>query len=193
MSDILKMMNYDLDPELGDSLFMKDDSDLNLGDGFFIKAGAIQVEPTFYRTNIKVGVKLDKDAIMPSYVSEYDSGADIFCKHYTYIPAGARGYIIKTGVRIDIPNGFEIQVRPKSGISTRTNLRVVLGTVDSGYKGEIGIIVDNLGDEPIEIDRGKAVAQLVLMPVPMMIFEERDELSTSERGENGFGSTGRGI
>ena len=179
MSDILKNMNYDLDP--------------NLGDGFFIKAGEIKIEPTFYRTNVKVGVKLDEDAIMPSYVSEYDSGADIFCKHDVYIPAGAKGYIIKTGVRIDIPNGFEIQVRPKSGVSTRSNLRVIFGTVDSGYKGEIGIMVDNIGNEAIEIPRGKAIAQLVLMPVPMMMFEERNELSTSERGENGFGSTGRGI
>lgn len=193
MSYVLKNMNYDLDPELEDSLFMKDDSDLNLGDGFFIKAGAIEIKPTFYRTNVKVGIKLEDDGIMPSYANDGDSGADLFVCFDTVIPANARGYIVNTNVRLDIPYGWEVQIRPKSGVSCNTPLRVVLGTVDSGYKGVIAIIVDNLSDEDISIPRGKAIAQMVLQSVPMMMFEERDELSTSERGENGFGSTGRGI
>lgn len=191
MSDILKNMNYDLDPELEASLFFADNP-------IYIKCEPSKIEPVFYGKNmftfsINIGIKLDKGAIMPSYASDYDSGADIFCKHDVYIPAGVKGYIIKTGVRLDIPNGFEVQVRPKSGVSTRTNLRVILGTIDSGYKGEIGIMVDNIGDTPVEIPRGKAIAQLVLASVPKMIFNVKEELSTSERGENGFGSTGRGI
>lgn len=148
---------------------------------------------TIPKINVIVGVKLDEGAIMPSYASEYDSGADIFCKHDVYIPAKTFGHIIPTGVRLDIPNGFEVQVRPKSGVTTKTTLRTIFGTVDSGYKGEIGIMVDNIGDEGITIPRGKAVAQLVLGHVPKIVFENVNELSTSDRGEQGFGSTGRGI
>jgi len=145
------------------------------------------------RTKIKTGIKLMDGAKMPDYASSDDSGADLYMLDHTYIPAGARGFKVRTGVKLDIPNGFEVQVRPKSGVSTKTPLRVILGTVDSGYKGEIMIMIDNMSDQPIEIPKHKAIAQIVLQSVPMMVFEKRDEFSKSERGENGFGSTGRGI
>ena len=190
MSDILKNMNYDLDPKLGDSLFMKDD----YGDSIFIDESMIGgLDLSFLRTKIKTGIKLMDGAKMPDYASSGDSGADLYVLNHTYIPAGARGFKVRTGVKLDIPNGFEVQVRPKSGVSTKTPLRVILGTVDSGYKGEIMIMVDNTSDQPVEIPKHKAIAQIVLQSVPMMVFEERDEFSKSERGENGFGSTGRGI
>ena len=190
MSDILKNMNYDLDNELFNDLKLPD----NYGDSIFIDTSMIgALDLSFLRTKIKTGIKLMDGAKMPDYASSDDSGADLYVLDHTYIPAGARGFKVRTGVKLDIPNGFEVQVRPKSGVSTKTPLRVILGTVDSGYKGEVMIMVDNISDQPIEVPRHKAIAQMVLQSVPMMIFEEKDELSTSERGENGFGSTGRGI
>ena len=177
MSDILKMMNYDLD-----SIQITGD---------LIKSSSI--EPTFVRLNVKLGIQLIDGAKMPDYASSDDSGADLYVLHDVYIAPNERGVKVRTGVKLDIPNGFEVQVRPKSGVSTKTPLRVILGTVDSGYKGEIMIMVDNMSDQPVEIPKHKAIAQIVLQSVPMMVFEERDEFSKSERGENGFGSTGRGI
>lgn len=145
------------------------------------------------RIKIEVGIKLDKDAIMPSYANDSDSGADLFCKEDVEIPANARGFIVKTGVRLDLPVDYEVQVRPKSGVSTKTPIRVIFGTVDEGYKGEIGIMIDNLSDKPITVERGKALAQMVIQHVPKMKFLQVNELSNSDRGEGGFGSTGRGI
>lgn len=190
MSDILKRMNYDLDNELFNDLKLPDD----YGDSIFIDTSMIgALDLSFSRTKIKTGIKLMDGAKMPDYASSDDSGADLYVLHDVYIAPNERGVKVRTGVKLDIPNGFEVQVRPKSGVSTKTPLRVILGTVDSGYKGEIMIMVDNMSDQPVEIPKHKAIAQIVLQPVPMMVFEERDEFSKSERGENGFGSTGRGI
>lgn len=174
MSDILGMMNYDMDA-----------SELK---GIFIDTTVKIMRPS-----INIGVKLEDDAIMPTYANSDDSGADLFCMFDTVIPANARGYIINTGVRLDIPIGFGVQIRPKSGVSANTPIRVILGTIDSGYKGVIGVIVDNISDEDILIPRGKAVAQMILESVPMMKLNVVDNLSESNRGEGGFGSTGRGI
>lgn len=145
------------------------------------------------RQSVRVGIKIDDGALIPTYANYDDSGADIYTIEECYIAPNARGVKLRTGVKLDIPIGWEVQVRPKSGVSSKTPIRVVLGTVDSGYKGEIQIIVDNLSDTPVYIPKHKAVAQLVLQYAPMMHFEFRDEFADSTRGENGFGSTGRGI
>ena len=142
---------------------------------------------------IDVKVILKDGAIMPSYAKEGDSGVDLFCKEDVTIPVQARGFVVKTGISLELPKGYELQVRPKSGVSVRTPLRVVLGTVDEGYRGEIGVIVDNLSDEEIKIEKGKAIAQGVLNKVPKMAFVKVEELSNTDRGQGGFGSTGRGI
>lgn len=142
---------------------------------------------------VKVGIILEKDAIMPDYANIHDSGADVYCKKDEVVPANARGYIIKTGVKLDLPYGYGVAIRPKSGVSVRTNLRVILGTIDQGYKGEIGIMVDNLGSDPITIPRGKSVAQMILERIPRMDFMAVEELSDSDRGDGGFGSSDRGI
>lgn len=153
----------------------------------------INAEPIRLRQSVEIGIKLEDEAILPSYANRGDSGADLFVCFDTVIPAKARGYIVNTNIRLDIPYGWEVQVRPKSGVSCNTPLRVVLGTIDSGYKGVIGIIVDNISDEDIFIPRGKAIAQMVINSVPKAIFKTTDKLSTSDRGDKGFGSTGRGI
>ena len=104
--------------------------------------------------------------------------------------------VVPTGLAFEIPPGYELQVRPRSGMTRDTKLRVILGTVDSGFRGEVGVIVDNnervLGAnmQAHVIERGTRIAQGVIAPVETAHFVEVDELSESQRGKNGFGSTG---
>lgn len=173
---------------------LPEDYGIKVGKGdIYISEGLINTDTIYPSINVSVGIKLDEGAIMPSYANDGDSGADLFVCFDTIIPANARGYVVNTNVRLDIPYCWEVQIRPKSGVSCNTPLRVVLGTIDSGYKGVIGIIVDNISDEDIFIPRGKAIAQMVINSVPKAIFKTTDKLSTSDRGDKGFGSTGRGI
>ncbi|WP_200415960.1 dUTP diphosphatase [Virgibacillus salexigens] len=158
--------------------------------------------------NIK---KLNENAIIPTYAHETDAGFDLYAAEEVIIkPEKTR--IIKTGLAIDVPKGYELQIRPRSGITTKTNLRVQLGTIDSGYKGEIGVIVDNIStygevmnehhvklsdsyfknhSSPVYyIFKGDKIAQAVLSPVIQASFNVVDDLGESERGVNGYGSTG---
>ena len=136
---------------------------------------------------INVKIKLLEGATMPSYAKEGDAGVDLYPKNDIKIAPYA------TGVMMEIPKGYELQVRPKSGNSSRTPIRVVLGTVDAGYRGEIGIIIDNLSNKVIKVSKDKALAQGVFSKIPKAVFEVVEELSKSDRGTGGFGSTGRGI
>ena len=130
---------------------------------------------------------------IPSYANSDDAGVDLYSKEDVVIPAGARGFLAKTGIRIELPKGYELQIRPKSGNSIKTPLRVILGTVDAGYRGEVGVIIDNLSDEDFKLSKDKAIAQAVLNYVPKINFKVVNELSNSDRGEGGFGSSGRGL
>lgn len=157
--------------------------------------------------NLRVKIKRVKDVELPKYAREFDAGFDLVAAEDTVIyPGGTK--VIPTGLAFEIPPGYELQVRPRSGISRKTFLRVVLGTVDSGFRGEVGVIVSNtsypgntiaLGindDNKIymnvkyEIKKGDRIAQGVIAPVVTAHFVEADELSDSERGNRGFGSTG---
>jgi dUTP pyrophosphatase len=99
---------------------------------------------------------------------------------------------VPTGLVLEIPDGFEGQVRPRSGLAIKHGLTVVNapGTIDSDYRGELKILLVNLGLEPVAINRGDRVAQLLIAPVTRASFVETDDLSQSQRGEGGFGSTG---
>lgn len=149
--------------------------------------------------DIEVGVKmLTADAVLPTYAKPGDAGFDLYAAHDMVIAPGG-GAVIKTGLAFEIPEGYEIQVRPRSGNSAKTKLRVANapGTIDSGFRGEVGVILDNIGDllhgEPIEIKKGDRIAQGVLQRVPKARFTVKSELSTTERGEGAYGSTGGGI
>lgn len=100
---------------------------------------------------------------------------------------------VPTGLCLEIPLGWEGQVRPRSGLALRHGVTVVNspGTVDSDYRGELMVLLVNLGREPFSIRRGDRIAQLVFAPVHLAVFEERSELSSTERGSGGFGSTGQ--
>ena len=150
--------------------------------------------------NVKV-LKLehfDNDLPLPRYETKGAAGADIRAslevadrEQGLTIGAGER-VLIPTGLAMEIPFGFEIQVRPRSGLSLKTNLLVVNspGTVDCDYRGEVKIIMGNMGDAPHTIAHGERVAQLVLAPVTQANFVEEGSLSDTERGAGGFGSTG---
>ncbi|OJD66231.1 deoxyuridine 5'-triphosphate nucleotidohydrolase [Bacillus sp. N35-10-4] len=139
--------------------------------------------------NLRVKIKRVKDVELPKYAKPGDSGFDLVAAEDTVIYPG-KTTVIPTGLAFEIPPGYELQVRPRSGISRKTFLRVVLGTVDSGYRSEVGIIAENMGEEAYEVTRGDRIAQGVIAPVMTACFVEADELSKSERGGNGFGSTG---
>jgi dUTP pyrophosphatase len=130
---------------------------------------------------------------LPSYANADDSGVDLYSKEDVVIPAGAKGFLVKTGIRVELEKGYELQIRPKSGNSIKTPIRVILGTVDSGYRGEIAVILDNLGNEDFKLSKDKAVAQAVLNYVPKIKFKIVEELSNTDRGQGGFGSSGRGL
>lgn len=131
---------------------------------------------------------------LPRYQSEGASGFDVRAQlnvHMTLKP-GERA-MIPTGLSFEIPLGYEIQSRPRSGFAAKQGLTVLNtpGTIDADYRGEVKIIVINLGQEPILIQDQERIAQLVLAPVIQAQFEVVDELSETERGVGGFGSTGR--
>ena len=163
--------------------------------------------------NIKIK-KVHPNAVIPKYAHEGDVGFDLVAVEDVVIEPGETA-LIKTGIALELPQGYELQVRPRSGITLRTKLRVQLGTIDSNYRGEIGVIVDNISivkpgwakwvldakGEKIrtigsyllgthKISKGDRIAQAVIAPVVQATFEEVDELSDSERGQNGFGSSG---
>lgn len=130
--------------------------------------------------------KLHPDAITPSRSHENDAGLDLYALEDAYFHDETK--LVKTGIAVDIPPGYEAQVRPRSGMTLKTPLRVQLGTIDSGYTGDVGVIVDCKGLHAI--GAGDKIAQLVIQKVELPIFEMVDNFDTqSERGSNGFGST----
>lgn len=146
------------------------------------------------RERISVEIqKLSDTAKIPEYAHPTDAGADVFSSEDVTIVAGETK-IIKTGLKVAIPIGYEIQVRPRSGLSAKTGIRVANapGTIDSAYRGEIGIILHNTSTTPYEIKTGDKIAQLVISPVPMIKWKEVATISDdTDRSTGGFGSSGR--
>jgi dUTP pyrophosphatase len=137
----------------------------------------------------------DKAFELPQYETEQAAGADVracFADRKGCEIAPNERVLIPTGMAFEIPKGFEVQVRPRSGLSLKTSLMVVNspGTIDSDYRGEVKIILGNLGNEAVFIEHGMRVAQLVFAPVTQAKYQEALELSSTERGAGGFGSTG---
>lgn len=136
--------------------------------------------------------KLREDAILPAYAGSGDSGADLFTPEEVTVKAGER-ILIKTGIAIALPDGYEAQVRSKSGLALKKGLMVLNspGTVDNLYRGDVGVIMYNSSNEDHTFAAGDKIAQLVIVPVEQSNFEIVDELDETDRGGNGFGSTGR--
>lgn len=144
------------------------------------------------RRRIEVEInKLSEDAKLPEYAHLTDAGADIFALEHTYLKPNETK-LVKTGIAVAIPVGYEIQIRPRSGLSLKTPLRIANapGTVDADYRGEVCVIMWNSSNETVEINAGDKIAQMVINEVPMIKWKEVTELSSTERGTGGFGSTG---
>ena len=133
--------------------------------------------------------QLSPNATLPTRTHTTDSGLDIYAAEDTIV-THTHAVIIPTGIAINIPAGYEGTIRPRSGKSVKTNLRVVLGTIDAGFNGEIGVIADALDRSNYLVQRGEKIAQLVLTKVELPLLEVVDQFeSKSERGNKGFGSS----
>ena len=140
----------------------------------------------------------DQDIPLPNYTTQGAAGADVRANlpknqrdEGMNIPPGAR-VLIPTGLRMAIPTGFEVQVRPRSGLALKQGLTVANapGTIDSDYRGPVGVILINLSNEVTEIKNGDRIAQMVIAKVEQAILREVSVLNESDRGSGGFGSTG---
>ena len=137
--------------------------------------------------------KLSKNVNLPKYETTGASGMDLsaFLTNDVVIGPGNKA-VIPTGLAVSIPKGYEIQIRPRSGLAAKNNLSILNtpGTIDSDYRGEIKIILINFGKENFTVKNKSRIAQMVLCPVSLGEIEEVDDLSNTDRGTGGFGSTG---
>lgn len=136
--------------------------------------------------------RIHPDAVLPAYAHPSDAGMDVRSVEDVIIPAG-RHALVRTGLVALLPLGYEIQVRPRSGLALKFGVTVLNspGTIDAGYRGEIGVILVNLGSADFAVAKGDRIAQLVVSPVLQPAVEETDVIDATDRGEGGFGSTGK--
>ena len=137
--------------------------------------------------------KLHPQAVIPAYMTEHAAGLDLCTViEAPVVLAPGERTLLPTGLAMEIPPGFEGQVRPRSGLALKKGVSLVNspGTIDADYRGEIGIIIINHGVEPVEILPGDRVAQLIIAPVTQAILVEADDLNDSVRSSGGFGHTG---
>ena len=135
--------------------------------------------------------RLCPDAVLPAYAHPGDAGMDIRSVDDLEIASGARA-LVHTGLVMVLPPGWEAQVRPRSGLALKHGVTVLNtpGTIDAGYRGEVGVILANLGDAPFAVKKGDRIAQVVIAPVTTAAIEETDVVDDTDRGGGGFGSTG---
>ena len=137
--------------------------------------------------------RLSKEVSLPKYETSGSSGMDLAANIDTNINIDpGKSAIIPTGLALSIPKGFEVQIRPRSGLAAKQKISVLNtpGTIDADYRGEIKVILINLGHEPFRVEKGLRVAQMVVCPIVQATLKEVSDLSETERGKGGFGSTG---
>ncbi len=142
--------------------------------------------------NLKIKIKKIKEsAILPHYAHKGDAGVDIYSIENYVLRPGQR-ILVSTGLSMAIPKGYEGQIRPKSGLALKHGITTCNspGTIDSGYRGEIRVIVINHGSEEFKIEKETKIAQMIFNKVEEAEFEEVEELENTRRGNEGFGSTG---
>lgn len=144
--------------------------------------------------NVRIRLKLNDPSLIPLYTTELAAGADVraACPVEMSIEPGEIA-VIPTGLHLEIPAGYEVQVRPRSGLALKHGVTVLNspGTIDADYRGEIKVILINHGKQPFCVTYGMRIAQLILSPIVRAEFEiEEEDLMATSRGEAGFGSTG---
>ena len=140
-------------------------------------------------------IKITADGSIPEYETEGSAGMDLRAhlpEGYTIVINPGKRAIIPTGLRIELPQGCEAQIRGRSGLAAKHGIGLVngIGTIDSDYRGEIGVILINHGEEDFIVNNGDRIAQMVIAKYVRALFETADKLAGTERGEGGFGSTG---
>lgn len=140
--------------------------------------------------NLKIK-RINEEAILPQYSHEGDAGLDLFSIEDKIIKPGETA-LIHTGIQMELPKNTEAQVRPRSGLALKHSITVLNtpGTIDEGYRGEVGVILINHGKANFKVEKQMKIAQMVIKPVFRVQIEEVSELSETERAEGGFGSTG---
>ena len=135
--------------------------------------------------------RLDKDAKLPAYAHPGDAGLDLFSNAEMEIAAGESS-LVPTGISIELPPSTEAQVRPRSGLALKNSITVLNtpGTIDEGYRGEVGVILINHSRTTFKISKGMKIAQMIVKPVVKVEVRETENLTETKRGEGGFGSTG---
>ncbi|KOO51314.1 dUTP diphosphatase [Viridibacillus arvi] len=142
--------------------------------------------------NLDVKIKrIHTDALLPMQANPGDAGMDLYSIEAVEIPAG-EAKLIKTGLQIELPQGTEAQIRPRSGLALKHSVTVLNspGTIDEGYRGEIGVILINHGKETFIVEKSMRIAQMVIQFVPSIQLLEVNELSQTVRGASGFGASG---
>ncbi len=136
--------------------------------------------------------RIHPDAVLPAYAHPSDAGMDIRSVADMTVPARGRA-LVPTGLVVLLPPLYEAQVRPRSGLALKHGITVLNtpGTIDSGYRGEIGVILFNSSDVDFQVKKGDRVAQVVIAPVTQPVIEEAQEIDETDRGAGGFGSTGK--
>ncbi len=187
MKEIDEIMKLTKDDDVGDFDSIMDE--------FGVYFSEIEKAFNEYEPTLDLGyTKLNENAIDPFYNYSSDSGFDLYSTEEIEIPSFGR-VLVPTGLSFDIKDGYEIQVRSKSGLAIKQGLMVLNspGTVDNGYTGEVQVIVFNTNNHPVTITKGMKVAQAVLCPVvngKWVNLVEKEKINEKERGDNGFGSTG---
>ena len=135
--------------------------------------------------------KISPLAQLPSYAHEDDAGMDIKSAEALSVPPGGRA-LVHTGLVMELPSGYEAQVRPRSGLALKRGITVLNtpGTIDAGYRGEVGVILFNSSPEPFAVEIGDKIAQIVVSPVTHAEIALTDDVGSTDRGEGGFESTG---
>ena len=135
--------------------------------------------------------KIDPAAILPSYAHPGDAGMDVRSVEELVVEPGGRK-LVRTWLVMMLPPGYEAQVRPRSGLALKNGVTVLNtpGTIDEGYRGEVGVILANLGAEPFRVEKGAKIAQIVIAPCTRAEIVETAEIDETARGTGGFGSTG---
>jgi dUTP pyrophosphatase len=138
---------------------------------------------------LQIKIKLDENAKAPIRMTVGAVGYDLFSNEDVTIQA-KKTHIVKTGVYVELPDGVEMQIRPRSGLSVKHDILTILGTIDSDYRGEIGVIIKNIGDSDFVVKKGDRIAQSVFAIVELPELLTVDAISETKRGSGGFGSTG---
>ena len=144
------------------------------------------------KIKVKVVMMRGCEVLLPAKAHIDDAAFDLRSRSDVVVPVN-KSTLVPTGVFIELPVNYEAQVRPRSGLALKHNITLTNspGTIDAGYRGEVGVIMFNHGPEDFTVKRGDRIAQMVIAELPEVELESVEALSTTERGDGGFGSTGR--